>query len=90
MAIRIYPAAYLKCWTIIIPTLPGVRFGWSDYNEANGESWPALGDIDGDGRDEIIIGLGPQGAGRVQIFDYTAGKGLTPQGLGRIGVGGLQ
>ena len=46
------------------------KIDWPDYNDVNGESWPACGDIDGDGDDEIIIGLGPGGAGKVEIFDY--------------------
>jgi hypothetical protein len=70
-----------------VPSIPGGRFeviddnythlawgqiDWADYNEANGESWPACGDIDGDGDDEIIIGLGSEGEGKVEIFDYAA------------------
>ena len=46
------------------------KIDWTDYNDVYGESWPACGDIDGDGDDEIIIGLGPGGAGKVEIFDY--------------------
>ena len=60
------------------------EIGWSDYNQANGESWPALGDIDGDGKAEIIIGLGPQGAGRIEVFDYSA-KGLTHRAWAEVG-----
>ena len=43
---------------------------WPEYNEANGETRPACGDIDGDGIDEIIIGLGPGGEGRMAVFKY--------------------
>lgn len=43
---------------------------WPDYNAANGETWPACGDVDGDGDDEIIIGLGRGGEGTIEIFDY--------------------
>ncbi len=32
---------------------------WEDYNLASGEIRPAGGDVDGDGKDEIIVGVGP-------------------------------
>ena len=52
------------------------RISWSDYDELNGESWPAAGDIDGDGIDEIIVGLGSSGQGRFEniqaVFCYVA------------------
>jgi hypothetical protein len=47
---------------------------WSAYNGANGESRPACGDIDGDGLDEIIVGLGSGGAGWIEVFEYGSGK----------------
>ncbi len=50
------------------------RIEWVDYNTVNGESRPAVGDLDGDGKAEIVIGLGPGGAGRFQVFSYTGGK----------------
>ena len=43
---------------------------WPDYNRINGESWPACGDVNGDGRDEIVLGLGKQGAGRFEILGF--------------------
>jgi len=46
---------------------------WPEYNSTNGETYPAIGDIDGDGRDEIVIGLGTGGLGIMEVFDYKKG-----------------
>lgn len=51
------------------------RVPWSAYNTANGETCPALGDMNGDGLDEIAIGLGSGGAGYVAIV---RAPGLVP------------
>jgi hypothetical protein len=50
------------------------RVNWSTYNSANGESWIVCGDVDGDGADEIIVGLGSGGAGYLEVFEYNAGS----------------
>ncbi|MCD6295755.1 MAG: fibronectin type III domain-containing protein [Deltaproteobacteria bacterium] len=50
------------------------QIDWADYNAVNGETWPACGDVDGDQKDEIIIGLGPGGNGVLEVFDYTPGR----------------
>ncbi len=50
------------------------RITWSEYNETNGEGYPACGDIDGDGKDEIFIGLGNGGLGQVEIFAFQGGS----------------
>ena len=44
---------------------------WPEYNQINGETRLACGDIDGDGIAEIIIGLGPGGEGRLEVFKLT-------------------
>jgi len=49
------------------------RVAWSVYNSANGETWPACGDVDGDGIDEIVMGLGSGAAGWLEVFDYDSG-----------------
>ena len=50
---------------------------WPDYNRINGESWPTCGDVNGDGRDEIVLGLGKQGAGRFEILGFDLQQKLT-------------
>jgi hypothetical protein len=50
------------------------QIDWPAYNQANGESWPACGDITGDGRDEIVLGLGMQGMGRFEIVQFDIQK----------------
>lgn len=35
-----------------------VRIPWGAYDVAVGVTWPACGDVDGDGRDELVVGLG--------------------------------
>jgi hypothetical protein len=49
--------------------LAWLNIGWGVYNSADGQTWPACGDVDGDGRDEIIVGLGNAGHGWVKGFD---------------------
>ncbi len=50
------------------------RIEWADYNESNGESWPDCGDVDGDGKDEIVVGLGKNGSGYMEIFGWAGHK----------------
>ena len=52
--------------------LKWIQVDWPAYNAANGEVWPAVGDIDGDGRAEIVAGLGSGGLGWFEIFDDAA------------------
>jgi|GEM_PF-2122211 len=49
---------------------------WPDYNAINGECWPACGDIDGDGVDEILIGMGVGGQGRIEVFKFKNGQAV--------------
>ncbi|MFW5792119.1 MAG: fibronectin type III domain-containing protein, partial [Desulfohalobiaceae bacterium] len=57
---------------------------WAEYNAGNGETWPATGDLDGDGRDEILIGLGAGGDGRVYMFTLLDGA-LVSNGFFGVG-----
>lgn len=56
---------------------------WGEYIAINGETHPAVGDLDGDGRAEILIGLGRGGGGMMQVFAY-ADAGLRPLGWTQV------
>ena len=45
-----------------------IQVPFQEYNAVNGEVWPAVGDLDGDGRAEIVAGLGNGGGGWFAIF----------------------
>lgn len=38
-----------------------VRLPWSDYTRGGGGTWPAVGDLDGEGGGELIVGTGLKG-----------------------------
>jgi prenyltransferase/squalene oxidase-like repeat protein len=73
-----------------------LQLNWPSYNVANGETFPACGDLDGDGRDEIVIGLGAGGSGWLQVVKYIPTDGIfiplagTPSPNGWIQVASLQ
>jgi hypothetical protein len=50
---------------------------WQAYIAANGETFPACGDIDGDTRDELVVGYGRGGDGWLYLLD-DAGAAHTP------------
>ena len=45
------------------------QLGWSAYNEDNGSTRPVCGDLDLDGKKELLVGLGAAGGGYVAIFN---------------------
>lgn len=59
------------------------QIDWPEYNSANGETRPAIGDVDGDGKGEILIGLGAGGAGLVEVFRFVDGA---PEHLAWTGI----
>ncbi len=50
---------------------PWLRVPWSTYNASVGETRPACGDVDGDGREEVLVGLGgyPASGGYVWVAE---------------------
>jgi hypothetical protein len=52
--------------------LAWIQIPWPAYNAANGEVFPAVGDLDGDGRAEIVLGLGEGAAGWYLVLDDAA------------------
>ena len=53
-------------WTKII------NAGWDAYNQANGETWPAVGNLSGTGC--VLVGLGKGGLGYIQAFLWRSGE----------------
>ncbi|MGH9370297.1 MAG: hypothetical protein ACRD15_02065, partial [Vicinamibacterales bacterium] len=49
-----------------------LRVGWTAYIQGPGETYPAGGDLDGDGRGEVVVGLGRNSQGHVEVFDDAA------------------
>jgi len=64
------------------------RLGWHGRVGA-GAVQPAVGDLDGDGRAEVVLGLDRDGGGWVRVLD-DAGAGLAPFHRGSIQSGWLQ
>ena len=51
-----------------VPAYPAtrwLRFPWSAYNQANGELWPAVANVDADDREECLLGIGTYPASRM-------------------------
>jgi hypothetical protein len=46
-----------------------LRVDWPAYTDANGATHPAVGDLDGDGRAEIVAGLGAYPNGWLVVWD---------------------
>ena len=49
-----------------------IQVHWDAYNQSGGGVWPAVGDVDGDGRGEIVAGLEQGGNGWAEVIDDAA------------------
>ncbi|VFQ44461.1 PKD domain-containing protein [Desulfoluna butyratoxydans] len=68
------PGGYFQIISHDFKHLAWGQIPWEEYNDLNGETWPACGDIDGDGVDEIVVGLGKGGQGKLAVFSYSLGN----------------
>lgn len=59
-------AAELDPWQDVIDG----NLSWAEYSLQHGETRPAVGDLNGDNKQEIVLGLVTSGGGNVEIFDY--------------------
>ncbi|MCC7265007.1 MAG: tandem-95 repeat protein [Candidatus Latescibacteria bacterium] len=50
----------------------GVMAGWDAYNRANGETWPAVGNLNG--TNYLLVGLGKGGLGYIRAFLWRSGE----------------
>ncbi|HPG27977.1 MAG TPA: VCBS repeat-containing protein, partial [Myxococcota bacterium] len=58
--------------------------GRADYRARDGETRPSFGDLDGDGRAELVVGFGPGADHELEVFDdfVTAGDAIREGGIG--------
>lgn len=67
-----------------------LHLGWRSYERVNGELWPAVCDLNGDGSGEVVFGLGQGGRGFLRAFDSAAAfdpLADTPEGRGWLRLG---
>ena len=68
-----------------VSSVDSVVAGDADYHAADGQTRPACGDVDGDDRNELVIGLGPDANMDLYVFD-SADTGFAPYGGATGGV----
>ena len=49
-----------------------LQTGRASYQKNDGATRPAMGDVDGDGKDELVVGFSRSGDHEVQVFDDMA------------------
>ncbi len=55
-----------------VARVASLQAGDAAYHEADGQTRPACGDVDGDGRAEIVVGMGAAAEETLQVFDDEA------------------
>lgn len=65
-----------------------ITSGTPSYRETAGRTTPACGDLDGDGRAEIVVGFSGSMRGVVQVFDDLS-TGFTPMATARSNAAGF-
>lgn len=68
------PSGFFKVFDNDLSDLTWGQVQWSEYNRVNGETWPAGGDFDADGTDEILVGLGHGSQGSFEVLEYSDGS----------------
>ena len=53
----------------VVSSISTILAGPKNYRASSGNTNPVCGDLDGDGRAELVIGFGPSMRGVVQVFD---------------------
>ena len=59
--------------------------GDATYHAEDGQTWPACGDVDGDDRNELVVGLGPAANAHLAAFD-SFDTGFAPFDTGNGGM----
>lgn len=52
-----------------VSSVESVIAGDAGYHMTDGQTYPACGDVDGDGWNELVIGMGPAADGELAVFD---------------------
>lgn len=71
----------------VVSSVSSISAGPANYRSASGRTNPACGDLDGDGRSELVIGFGYRMRGVVQVFDDVQ-TGFAPLASTRSDAGG--
>ena len=61
--------AVLRLEDGVVVDVDSITAGTRTYRDNAGRTTPACGDLDGDGRAEIVVGFGSSMRGMVQVFD---------------------